>query len=91
MEVCETKGETAMDTRTAVANRLVVLCGQRGWTVNKLANKSGVSPSTVKSILYGNSKNPGIVTIKQLCDGLEISLEEFFSGPEFAGLEQELQ
>ena len=59
--------------------------------MNKLATKSGVSPSTVKSILYGNSKNPGIVTIKLLCDGLEISLEEFFSGPEFAGLEQELQ
>ena len=80
-----------MDTRAAVANRLMVLCGQKGWTVNKLATRSGVSPSTVKSILYGNSRNPGIVTIKLLCDGLEISLKEFFSGPEFAGLEQELQ
>lgn len=80
-----------MDTRRAVANRLMVLCGQKGWTVNKLATKSGVSPSTVKSILYGNSKNPGIVTIKLLCDGLEISLEEFFSGPEFSRLEQELR
>lgn len=80
-----------MDTRTAVANRLTVLCGQRGWTINKLANISGVSPSTVKSILYGNSKNPGIVTIKLLCDGLEISLEDFFSGPEFGALDQEMQ
>ena len=81
----------ALDTRTAVANRLVVLCGQRGWTINKLATISGVSPSTVKSILYGRSKNPGIVTIKILCDGLGISLEEFFAGPEFVGLEQEIQ
>ena len=81
----------ALDTRTAVANRLVVLCGQRGWTINKLATISGVSPSTVKSILYGRSKNPGIVTIKILCDGLDISLEEFFAGPEFKGLEQEIQ
>ena len=80
-----------MDTRTAVANQLVVLCGRRGWTINKLATVSGVSPSTVKSILYGRSKNPGIVTIKILCDGLDISLAEFFSGPEFEGLEQEIQ
>lgn len=80
-----------MDTRTAVASRLVLLCGQRGWTINKLATVSGVSPSTVKSILYGRSKNPGIVTIKILCDGLDISLEEFFSGPEFARLEQEIR
>ena len=50
-----------------------------------------VSPSTVKSILYGKSRNPGVVTIKLLCDGLEISLEEFFSGPEFASLEPELK
>lgn len=80
-----------MDTRTAVANRLVVLCGQRGWTIHRLAIESGVSPSTVKSILYGRSRNPGIVTIKILCDGLGISLEEFFSGPEFTRLDQEIQ
>ena len=80
-----------MDTRTAVANRLVSLCGQRGWTISQLATVSGVSPSTLKSILYGKSQNPGVVTIKMLCDGLEISLAEFFSGPEFTGLEQELQ
>lgn len=51
-----------MDTRTAVINRLMQLCEERGWTVNHLANVSGVSTSTVKSILYGNSRNPGIVT-----------------------------
>lgn len=80
-----------MNVKNAAAKRLVVLCGQRGWTINKLATVSGVSPSTVKSILYGRSKNPGIVTIKILCDGLDISLAEFFSGPEFEGLEQEIQ
>ena len=80
-----------MDTRAAVANRLVALCGQRGWTVRKLATESAVPPSTVKSILYGNSKNPGVVTIKMLCDGLDMTLEEFFSGAEFADLEQEIQ
>ena len=80
-----------MDTRTAVANRLIALCGQRGWTINKLATVSAVSPSTLKSILYRKSKNPGIVTLKMLCDGLEISLAEFFSSEEFADLEQEIQ
>ena len=80
-----------MDTRTAVVNRLVSLCGQRGWTINQLATVSGVSPSTLKSILYGKSQNPGVVTIKMLCDGLEMSLAEFFAGPEFQKLEQELQ
>ena len=80
-----------MDTRTAVANRLIALCSQRGWTINKLAMVSAVSPSTLKSILYGKSKNPGIVTLKMLCDGLEISLAEFFSSEEFADLEQEIQ
>ena len=80
-----------MDTRTAVVNRLISLCGQRGWTIHQLATVSGVSPSTLKSILYGKSQNPGVVTIKMLCDGLEISLAEFFSGGEFADLEQEIK
>lgn len=80
-----------MDTRTAVINRLMQLCEERGWTVNHLANVSGVSTSTVKSILYGNSRNSGIVTIKKLCDGFGITLNEFFSGSEFESLEQEIR
>ena len=80
-----------MDTRTAVANRIIFLCGQRHWTLNHLANVSGISPSTLKSVLYGNSRNPGIVTIKILCDGLGITLPEFFSAPEFCNLEQEIR
>ena len=58
--------------------------------IHALARSAGVPPSTVKSILNGASKNPGIVTIKKLCDGLEISLAEFFSSPEFDELEQEI-
>lgn len=80
-----------MDTRMAVIARLMRLCAERQWTINHLADVSGVSPSTVKSILYGNSRNPGVVTLKMLCDGLEISLEEFFAGEEFSNLEQELR
>lgn len=80
-----------MDTRKAVANRLVQLSGEKGLTINKLASVSAVAPSTVKNILYGKSKNPGIVTIKFICDGLGITLNEFFSTPEFDALEQEMK
>ena len=59
--------------------------------VNELANISGISPSTVYSILDERSQNPGTVTIKKLCDGLEITLGEFFSTPEFDALEQEIK
>lgn len=80
-----------MDTREAVANRIRQLCKQRGITPNGLSNTSAVPQATLKSILNGESKNPGIVTIKKLCDGLEITLSEFFSTPEFDALEQEIK
>ncbi len=59
-------------------------------TINKLTTESGVSPSTGKNILYGKSKNPGIVTIKMLCDGMGVTLPEFFNSEEFAALEQKI-
>lgn len=79
-----------MNTRILVANRLQNLCEQNNITINKLANLSAVSPSTLKSILYGRSANPGIVTIKKLCDGLNITLADFFDTDEFNSLEQEI-
>jgi transcriptional regulator with XRE-family HTH domain len=80
-----------MNTVTAVKNRLIELCGARGLAFHALARLSGVHPSTVKGILNGASQNPGVVTLKKLCDGLEISLPEFFDTDIFRGLEQELQ
>ena len=80
-----------MDTREAIANRIWQLCRQRGITPNGLSNLSAVPQATIKSILNGESKNPGSVTIKKLCDGLEITLGEFFSTPEFDALEQEIK
>lgn len=59
--------------------------------MNKLANLSAVPPSSVKNILYGKSQNPKIMTIKMLCDGLDITLGEFFSTPAFDDLEQEIR
>ena len=72
-----------MDMIKAVSDRLLELCKERNITVNRLANLSAVPPSTVKNIVYGLSKNPKIVTIKMLCDGLEITLTKFFDTPSF--------
>ena len=80
-----------MDTITAVKNRILQLCGEREITINKLASISALPPSSIKNILYGKSNNPKLITIKMLCDGLEISLAEFFSGGEFTELEQEIK
>lgn len=80
-----------MDTYTAVKNRLLKLCEEKDMTIHKLATESAVPPSTVKNILYGKSKNPGIVTLKMLCDGLGVSLIEFFDIEEFRVLEQEIK
>lgn len=80
-----------MNTCSAVRNRLLALCYEKHMSLYKLATESGVSPSTVKSIVYGKSQNPGIATIKMLCDGLGITLIEFFDTQEFLTLEQELK
>ena len=80
-----------MDTVTAVRNRILELCGERGISINKLATISALPPSSIKNILYGKSQNPKLITIKMICDGLDITLGEFFSTPEFYSLEQELK
>jgi transcriptional regulator with XRE-family HTH domain len=80
-----------MDTAQAVAFRIKQLCMKKGLTPNGLSMLAAVPQSTVKSILNGESKNPGVVSIKKLCDGFEITLGEFFSSPEFDALEQEIK
>lgn len=66
------------ETWEKIVKRILYLCRMRKITLNALALRSGMTPSTLKSILYGKSKNPGIVTLRHICDGLDISLEEFF-------------
>lgn len=80
-----------MNTKHAVAQRIMQLCEERDITINALGNLAGISPSTIYSMLNAKSQNPGIVTIKKLCDGLEVTLGEFFSTPEFDALEQEIR
>lgn len=80
-----------MDTYSAVRDRIFELLEERKMSIHKLAMESAIPPSSIKNILYGKSKNPGIVTIKMLCDGLGITLIEFFSTERFANLEQEIK
>jgi transcriptional regulator with XRE-family HTH domain len=75
----------------AVVKRLKSLCAENNITPNGLGYISGVPQSTIKSIMNGESQNPGIVTIKKLCDGFDISIIEFFNSPLFDNLEQEIK
>ena len=79
------------ERKTGGRQRIMELCKSRSITVNTLANDAGVPPTTIYSMLNTKSRNPGIVTIKQVCDGLDISLREFFDSPIFDDLEQEIR
>ncbi len=79
-----------MGTYETVRNRIVQLCEEKRLTIHRLSIESAVAPSSINNILYGKSKNPGVVTIKMLCDGFGISLSEFFNTEEFRNLEQEI-
>ncbi len=80
-----------MDTVSAVKNRILTLCGERNISINKLATICALPPSSIKNILYGKSQNPKLLTIKMICDGLDITLGQFFSTKEFDSLEQEIK
>ena len=80
-----------MDTREAVRQRIIQLCDKNNIAVNALANMAGIPPSTVYSMLNSKSKNPGVVSIKKICDGLGISVREFFDSELFDELEQEIR
>ena len=80
-----------MNVKEAVARRIQALCAQRGIAVNALANLCGVSPSTVYSMMDVRRRELSITTIKKLCDGLDMTLGEFFSTQTFDALEQEIK
>ena len=80
-----------MDTRQAVINRILQLCGKQDLTIKRLANLSAVPLPSVRNLLYRKGQNPKITTLKKLCDGFGITLGEFFSTEEFDSLEQEIR
>jgi len=80
-----------MDTREYVVKRILDLCDEKRLSINGLARISALPPSTLKNIINGASRNPGVVTLKKICDGLEISLIDFFNTDEFRTIEQEIR
>ena len=84
------KGDT-MDVKDCVVQRVRELCADRGIKLNELATVSGVTPSTVYSMMDPRRREISISTIKKLCDGLELTLGEFFSTSAFDSLEQEIK
>ena len=80
-----------MGVKDAVAERFMKLCKERNIKINELANISGVTPSTAYSMMDKERRDVSITTIKKFCDGLDITLGEFFSSPEFDALEQEIK
>ena len=80
-----------MKSREDIVIRLAFYCKEKGVNLNELSYIAGVHPSTIKSIASGSSKNPGIVTIKKICDGLDVSFYDFFTDEMFKKLEQEIE
>ncbi len=80
-----------MSVKNAVVARFTQLCQKRGIRINELANRSGVTPSTAYSMFDESRHDVSIVTIKKFCDGLDISLKEFFDDDIFNNLEQEIK
>ena len=80
-----------MDVKDAIVNRFLELCAERNMSINELANISGVTPSTAYSMMDKTRRDISIRTIKKFCDGLEITLGEFFLTEEFNNLEQEIK
>lgn len=80
-----------MDIKDAIVERFLQLCNEKGWKINELANISGVTPSTAYSMMNKSRRDISIRTIKKFCDGLEITLGDFFSTKTFDDLEQEIK
>ena len=80
-----------MNIGEAVKERILQLCQERDLSINKLSSMSGVTQSTVNNIVSGRNRSTTISTIKKLCDGLGITIEDFFHSELFRDLEQELQ
>ena len=80
-----------MNIGESVKERILELCREHDISVNKLSSMSGVTQSTVNNIVSGRNNSATVSTIKKLCDGLGITIEEFFNSELFRGLEQEIK
>ncbi|MFI3201134.1 MAG: helix-turn-helix transcriptional regulator [Eubacteriales bacterium] len=79
-----------MQIKQAIVSKFKNLCDERGIALNQLATLSGVTPSTVYSMVDDSRKDLSVITVKKLCDGLEISIDQFFDDDIFRNLDQEI-
>lgn len=84
------KGGLNMRMQDAIIKRITELCAENEITFYQLSIISAVPPSTLKNILNGCTKNPGIITLQKICDGLDISVQNFFASDIFNSIEQEI-
>lgn len=77
-----------MTISDAVTAKMKKICAERKITINKLSNISGITQSTLENIVNGNSKNPKLLTILRICDGVGITLKDFFSDPIFTKIDR---
>ena len=80
-----------MNVGQAVRERIAELCEEKHITINKLANISGITQSTLNNIMSRRNNSTTISTIQKICDGLEITVTDFFDSPLFLGIEQEIK
>ena len=80
-----------MNVGQAVRERIAEMCEEKHITINKLANISGITQSTLNNIMSGRNNSTTISTIQKICDGLEITVTDFFDSPLFLGIEQEIK
>ena len=91
MDIIFKKVVISMTVGEAVRERILELCKERNLSINKLCSISGVTQSTVNNIISGRNNSATVATVKMLCDGLDITIEAFFSSPLFRDLEQEIK
>lgn len=80
-----------MNVGSAVRLRILELCNENNITVNKLATLSGITQSTLNNIINGRNNSTTVSTVKKICDGLNITLIDFFTSAVFDELEQEIK
>lgn len=67
-----------MEIKEAIKVRIIELCNEKSITIYELGKLSGIRATTIYSIIDGKSNNPSIVSITKICEGLNISIREFF-------------
>lgn len=80
-----------MTIGTAIKNRILELCSEHNITINKLSTLSGITQSTLNNIVSGRNNSTTVSTIKKICDGLDITIQDFFDSSLFDDLEQEIK